>query len=516
MESSQEKEAGVASEPFATEVGIEGFDQDDKDMARMGKKQEFSRNFNWISSVGADCRLTEFVALNNFQMLVDGGTSAMFWSYTWIITLQFFIVLSLAEMASMAPTAGGQYHWVSEFAPIRYQKVLSYTSGWLSSTCWESFVASDCMFAAQLIFALVQLQNPDYEIHNYQTALTSILIATIVTAINVWGAKKLALLENVFVSLHVASFFVVLITVAVASPKNDAKQVFTTFTDNGGNYPLLGLAVMVGQVPAMWNVLASDAVAHLSEEVKNASIVTPKTMFWAYMFNIPLAFAMLILFVFAMTDVETAVGEAFPFVWILQNSLSTAGAQAITAIMFILVFMIAVSCFASTSRQLFAFARDDGMPFPTWLKKVNPELNVAANSCFVTWGYSVVMSLIYIGSPIAFNAIISLAIVALMATYAISIGCVLWRRIVHPETLPPVYWSLGKWGVPVNTIGLVYATYAFFWAFWPIYWKPTADEMNWAIVIFSGVMFISGVNWIFSARKMYTGPVATVEGRRQG
>jgi amino acid permease len=50
---------------------------------------------------------TEFVALNNFQMLVDGGTAGMFWSYTWIIIGQFFIVISLAEMASMAPTAGG-------------------------------------------------------------------------------------------------------------------------------------------------------------------------------------------------------------------------------------------------------------------------------------------------------------------------------------------------------------------------------------------------------------------------
>lgn len=138
----------------------------------------------------------------------------------------------------MAPTAGGQYHWVSEFAPRKYQKSLSYTSGWLSSICWQSFVASDCMFAAQLVFALVQLQNPDFDVHNYYTALTSILIGTIVTAINTYGAKKLALLENVFVALHVASFFVVLITMAISSPKNDAKEVFATFTDNGGNYPL--------------------------------------------------------------------------------------------------------------------------------------------------------------------------------------------------------------------------------------------------------------------------------------
>jgi amino acid permease len=54
-----------------------------------------------------DITSTEFVALNNFQMLVDGGTAGMFWSYTWVIFGQFFIVLSLAEMSSMAPTAGG-------------------------------------------------------------------------------------------------------------------------------------------------------------------------------------------------------------------------------------------------------------------------------------------------------------------------------------------------------------------------------------------------------------------------
>lgn len=32
-----------------------------------------------------------------------------------------------------APTSGGQYHWVSEFAPPEYQKVASYAAGLLSS-----------------------------------------------------------------------------------------------------------------------------------------------------------------------------------------------------------------------------------------------------------------------------------------------------------------------------------------------------------------------------------------------
>lgn len=127
-------------------------------------------------------------------------------------------------------------------------------------------------------------------------------------------------------------------------------------------------------------------------------------MTWAYMTNVVLAFAMMLVFLFGMTDVATATTEAFPFVWLLRNSLSTAGATAITALMFILIVMTATNAFASTARQAFAFARDGGLPFSSWMKKVNPELKVAANACYVTWGYTVVMSLIYLGSPVAFNA----------------------------------------------------------------------------------------------------------------
>lgn len=87
------------------------FSADQRDMQRMGKKQEFKRNFNWFSSVAfTSCTMGtwEFVFVNNFQSLVDGGRAGTFWGYCWVILGQFFVVLSLAEMSSMAPTAGGQ------------------------------------------------------------------------------------------------------------------------------------------------------------------------------------------------------------------------------------------------------------------------------------------------------------------------------------------------------------------------------------------------------------------------
>lgn len=87
------------------------FSADQRDMQRMGKEQEFKRNFNWFSSIAfTSCTMGtwEFVFVNNFQGLVDGGRAGTFWGYCWVMLGQFFVVLSLAEMSSMAPTAGGQ------------------------------------------------------------------------------------------------------------------------------------------------------------------------------------------------------------------------------------------------------------------------------------------------------------------------------------------------------------------------------------------------------------------------
>ncbi|KAH8788404.1 amino acid transporter [Diaporthe sp. PMI_573] len=495
------------------------FSADQRDMQRMGKKQEFKRNFNWFSSVAfTSCTMGtwEFVFINNFQGLVDGGRAGMFWGYCWVILGQFFVVLSLAEMSSMAPTAGGQYHWVSEFSPKSIQKISSYASGWLSALCWQSFVSADCIFTAQLLMAAVSTGNPSFSPELWQTSLLAMLIAVMVTSLNIWCSNRLPVIENCFIFLHIACFVIVMVTLGVTNQKTPARQVFLEFTDNGGNYPTLGLAVMVGQVSAMFNVCASDAVAHISEEVKDASIIAPRAMFWSFALNLPIAFAVMVMSLYTIPDVTVATTEyTFPFLSILENSsLPPAGVQAIASLMVVLLFMIAVSTFASTSRQCFAFARDQGLPASDWLRRVDPALNVPRNACVMTLGFTLVMCLVYLGSSVTFNAILSIGIVALMATYGLSTGCVLYRRLRWPETLPPARWSLGRWGILVNGIGVSYASFAFFWCFWPIYYSPTPETMNWAVVMFGGVMLLAVVAYFVRGRKMYEGPVATCDGRR--
>ena len=126
------------------------------------------------------------------------------------------------------------------------------------------------MFGAQLLMALVQLRNPDFVVQNWYTALLSILLVTLVTAFNVLGAKKLALAEKIFVSLHVAGFFIVLITLAVASPKTDAKEVFLNFSYNGGSYPLSMFYFDLDQTHLItMHIVESVLVEEISELIKN-------------------------------------------------------------------------------------------------------------------------------------------------------------------------------------------------------------------------------------------------------
>lgn len=82
----------------------------------------------------------EFVLLVSPFGLVDGGTPAVFWGLLLSPIVMLPVYASLAEVASMSPTAGGQFHWVSELAPPRYQKGLSYTTGWLLTLGWQTFL----------------------------------------------------------------------------------------------------------------------------------------------------------------------------------------------------------------------------------------------------------------------------------------------------------------------------------------------------------------------------------------
>lgn len=61
--------------------------------------------------------------------MTSGGPAGLIYGFlfTWIGTLSVTAVMG--ELASMMPTAGGQYHWIGVLAPDNSKRFLSYVAG---------------------------------------------------------------------------------------------------------------------------------------------------------------------------------------------------------------------------------------------------------------------------------------------------------------------------------------------------------------------------------------------------
>jgi len=94
---------------------------------------------------------------------------------------------------------------------------------------------------------------------------------------------------------------------------------------------------------------------------------------------------------------------------------------------------------------------------------VDKRRKIPTNSYILFGAISVLLSLIYIGSPLAYYAMTLLSIVALLQCWVFSISCVLWRRIYHRKTLPHAQFALGKCGIPINCLAINFNWWSFFW-----------------------------------------------------
>lgn len=110
-----------------------------------------------------------------------------------------------------------------------------------------------------------------------------------------------------------------------------------------------------------------------AEEIKDASRTLPLAMMGTALLNGALGYIMLISYLICMGDVQEVMDTptGFPFIQVFFNSTgSHAGASVMTAILIILCMCGTISNVATASRQLFAFARDNGVPFSGFLAYV--------------------------------------------------------------------------------------------------------------------------------------------------
>ncbi|KAH2240592.1 hypothetical protein KXV81_004814 [Aspergillus fumigatus] len=416
-----------------------GTAQDRKDMRRVGRQQELNRNFRFLSVLGFTAVLMctwEAVLLSvsppsalKREMrrktdrnsgasngLINGGKGGMIYTYLGGVAGFTFVILSMAEMASMAPTSGGQYHWVSEFAPPSCQCILSYITGWFCVLGWHTGIAGCCYTVANMMVGVVAINYPDTYVYKpWHVTLLVIAVALVALLFNTLLAQKLPLIEGIILVIHCFGFFGILIPLWVLSPRPTASEVFGPIQDRGG-WGNNGLACLVGLVGSIYALIVQfkgpDSAVHMSEEIRDASRVLPLGMIWTLILNGSTGFVMIITLAFCVGDIDHVLESqtGFAFMQVFLNSTgSVRAATGMTVVIMAMQFCAAISNVATTSRQVYAFARDKGLPFSNFLSTVNPTFIVPLNALCMSLAIVSLLSLINIGSSVAFNAIMSLA-----------------------------------------------------------------------------------------------------------
>ena len=413
----------------------------------------------------------------------------------------------------MAPTSGGQYHWVSEFAPRKYQKILSYVVGWLCALGWQCGTASTAYLSGTVIQGLIVLGNPDYTPTNWQGTLFLFAIVLIGFFFNTYGARHLPTLEGIILVMHVFGFFAILIPLWVLAPKNDASAVFNSFY-NGGGWSNTIVACMVGQLAAIFSFIGPDSGVHMAEEVRDASLVIPRSMMTTAILNSVLGFLMMLMFAFCVTDLQGALNTPtkYPMIYVFYNATASKTGTFIMSVL--LAFMLAcaaTSVLATASRQVFSFARDGGLPWASFLARVNTKVGheLPLNSVIFSLGITIILGLINLGSTTAFNSVVSIQISSLFTSYFISISCILIKRL-KGEPLPPSRWTMGRFAIPMNILALLYIIFVFVMTLFPVALPVTAENMNWAVLIWGFVIIVALVSYVLHGRKVYDGPVVHV------
>lgn len=98
---------------------------------------------------------------------------------------------------------------------------------------------------------------------------------------------------------------------------------------------------------------------------------------------------------------------------------------------------------------------------------------------------------------------------AIAATYQVSLISLVWRRR-YGKPLPHSPFTLGRWGMPLNLFSIIYGWYLLVYSAMPGVYPVTAENMNWAPVMFAGVLILCLIYYLVWARKIYQGPVVKV------
>ncbi|TFK80803.1 APC amino acid permease [Polyporus arcularius HHB13444] len=493
---------------------------DEELLASLGYKQEFQRAFTGLETFGiafSIIGLLPSIASVLVYSIPDGGPSAMVWG--WLVASIFILLvgMSMAELASAAPTSGGLYFWTHSLSSPRWRNLLAWIVGYANTIGSIASVASiDWGCAVQITAAASIGSGQTFSATNAQTFGVYVAVVLSHAVICCLGTTILARLQTLYVVLNVMLCLAVIIALPAATPKefrNTASYALGNFTNVSGWSD--GFAFMLSFLSPLWTICSFDSSVHISEEASNAATAVP----WAIVYAIGIAgvlgWAINVVLAFCMgTDLDAILNSPIgqPMAEIFLNSFGQKGTLALWSIVVLVQYMMGSSMLLAASRQSFAFSRDGALPFSNWLYRMNAYTRTPVNTVWFVAISSILLGLLAFAGDSAINAIFSMSITALYVAYAIPIAA----RFLGDNEFTPGPFNLGWFSMPCATISVLWMAFMGTVFLFPTSPGPAVADMNYTVVVLGGVLLLS-VLWYYFPKyggvHWFTGPISTIDQR---
>jgi len=115
---------------------------------------------------------------------------------------------------------------------------------------------------------------------------------------------------------------------------------------------------------------------------------------------------------FCIGDLEAVASTptGVPLIAIFQEATgSVAGALGLTSLITIIALVSLAFLMAQSSRVVFSFARDRGLPFSGVISRVHPTLHVPINAILLVLVINIALMSVYFGTITGFNTVLAIS-----------------------------------------------------------------------------------------------------------
>jgi len=425
--------------------------RDERDLSHFGYAQELFRTMggfsNFAISFSIISILTGAVTLYG-DGLAKGGPAEMAFGWPLVALFTLAVTASMAELSSAFPTSGGMYHWAAMLGGPGW----GWFTAWINIAGLVATIAGVDYGCAQFVTPLVGLSSSTRTV-----LLVYALILISHALINHYGIRLVAWLNDFSVTVHIAGVAAIVGVLLIFAPKQDASFFFHAETTTRFPY---WWAFLLGLLQAQWTFTGYDASAHVSEETVDPRRRVPWGMLSSVVISAVVGYLLLIALTLSIEDIPAVLGAAdsggnsIPAVIaIFEQALGDRAGYVMSALAAVAMWFCGLSTITSTSRTIYAFARDEGMPLSRVWRKVDAKHLTPAPAIWLSALAAFVAS-VYAG---AYSVVTSISVLGLYVSYILPVYLGWEARRSDSWRHGP--WHLGAFSSAINLVAMAWTVF---------------------------------------------------------